>query len=314
MKDITGLGEPAAALINRVSDAIGIIFEPNRIKRKARAEAEAEVERTKTIAASQYKSTHVPDQETQALIDRGLQRKIRTIVWEQANVEAILEQSLMQLPKHAQPQNIEVEWLQHFFDKASKISTEDARKLWAKVLAKEATNKETVHPRTIDVLSKLSRSDAENIRKLARICYLTYDNRAICAADTCFDDLLEDVRLTRRILGSLEEIGILSHVSNIDHVADNLVVSLKRGDTIKPLFWANGKLALVNFDSPILKTQEKVELAVCQPYIKVTQVGAEIMALIDNIDYSLLISGDHKSVAKFNIIEWVDSYPGCRQP
>ncbi|MGL3176384.1 hypothetical protein [Escherichia coli] len=45
---LSGLSEPGTKLIEKISDAIGVLYEPTRIRKKAKAEAEAK--RTELIS------------------------------------------------------------------------------------------------------------------------------------------------------------------------------------------------------------------------------------------------------------------------
>ena len=71
------LSKPATVLIEKVSNAVGVLYEPRRIKKKA--EAEAEAEKIKALASIELSDIQ------QRAIDRMVQQEGR----KQENIEAI---------------------------------------------------------------------------------------------------------------------------------------------------------------------------------------------------------------------------------
>ena len=116
------LSKPPTVLIEKISDAIGGIFRPYQIRRIAEAEAEAEQIR----ALSQIEIT--------ALQNRAVSRFVIEEAKKQYNIETITEKALPLLEEGASPQNIEDDWIAHFFDRCRLISDEEMQALWSKVL------------------------------------------------------------------------------------------------------------------------------------------------------------------------------------
>ena len=99
------ISEPATALINKISDAIGGYFKPRQIRRVAEAEAEAEIINAKAqIKVSQLQR-------------RALIRFISEEAKKQENIESITEKAIPELTDTSNPQNMDDDWIMNFFDK-----------------------------------------------------------------------------------------------------------------------------------------------------------------------------------------------------
>jgi hypothetical protein len=182
--DLGELTKPATVLIEKVSDAIGVAFEPTRIRRRARAEADAAVvgaEAEREVARIQM----VSRLELTELEQRAVRRFLTEETRKQANVESITEKAVRLLGDDASPQDMDNDWISYFFDSARHISADDMQEVWAKVLAREATTPGTISRRAVSILSVLDARDATAFTTLCRFCvivggYLTaviYDPR-----------------------------------------------------------------------------------------------------------------------------------------
>jgi hypothetical protein len=142
------LSKPATILIEKVSNAVGIIYEPSRIIRKARAEAEAE----KIKAISKIELTE--------LESRGVERFIQQEARKQENIEQITAQAAAQLTHDAKVENLDEDWVAYFFKQCDTVSDSDMRSLWARLLSGEASNPGTFSKRTVDFVSSIDKKDA----------------------------------------------------------------------------------------------------------------------------------------------------------
>jgi hypothetical protein len=197
--NIGELSKPATVLIEKISDAIGGIFQPWQIRRVAQAEAEAE----RTRAVAQLKISE--------LQRRALQRFMVEEAKKQINIESITAKALPNVEQSAEPQNIEDDWIANFFDKCRLISDEEMQVLWSKVLAGEANAPGTYSKRTVNFLGSLDRSDALLFQSLCRFNWgadkpisLIYDVSA---------EIYNRYDITFSSLKHLDEIGLLSFES-----------------------------------------------------------------------------------------------------
>lgn len=143
--DIT---KPATVLIQKVSNAIGVLYEPTRIVKLASAEAEAE--KIKAIAKI----------EISEIEQRGLRRLISEEAKKQDNIEKITAGALTELKPDAKPDQLNDDWLAYFFDRAKLISDREMQILWSRILAEEANKSGTFSKTTINVVNLLSKEEA----------------------------------------------------------------------------------------------------------------------------------------------------------
>ena len=137
------LSKPATLLIEKISDAVGGIAKPWQIVRVARAEVKAETIRAKgRIQISEME-------------ERALLRMVREEGKKQENIENITAKAIANLSSDAKPENIENDWISHFFDRCRLISDEEMQSLWANILAGEANNPGTFSKKTVELVATL---------------------------------------------------------------------------------------------------------------------------------------------------------------
>lgn len=148
------LSKSATVLIEKISDAIGTLYEPTHIKRVAKAEVEAEKVRT------------IGNIETTEIQQRAISRLIQEEGKKQENIESIAAQTTTRLEEDAKPENVENDWISYFFEKCRNVSDAEMQSLWANLLAGEANRPGTYSKRTIELISTLDKSDAHLFTKL----------------------------------------------------------------------------------------------------------------------------------------------------
>lgn len=124
--DLGDLSKPAVLLIEKVSNAVGVLYEPRRIRKKAEAEAKAERIRMLT-------SIELSDLQQRA-IDRLVQQEAR----KQANIEQITAQAASSLKEDAKVEDMEEDWIAHFFKNCDTVSDKEMQSLWSNLLSGEA--------------------------------------------------------------------------------------------------------------------------------------------------------------------------------
>lgn len=142
------LSKTATVLIEKVSSAVGIVYEPYHVKRMARAETEAE--KIKTLARIE-----LTELEHRA-VDRFFQQESR----KQENIEQITAQAAASLPLDAKVENLDEDWVAHFFKQCDTVSDKEMQSLWSRLLSGEATNPGTFSKRTVDFVSSIDKEDA----------------------------------------------------------------------------------------------------------------------------------------------------------
>ena len=146
--DLVGIGKIGVRLIEKISDATGVLYEPTRIVRRAEAEAKAEIMRAET-------GVEITD-----IQQRAAQRFINEQILYQTNMEGIIEKASSRISDEASPESIGNDWLLNFFDKCRTVSEDETQELWARVLAGEAEHPGTISARTLDILKNLDQRTA----------------------------------------------------------------------------------------------------------------------------------------------------------
>lgn len=164
------LSKPATVLVEKVCNAVGIIYEPTRIKRKAHAEAEA----SKIAALAQI--------ELKDIEQRALERLVHQEARKQENIESITAQAANALPPAAKVEALDEDWVAHFFKQCDSVSDKEMQSLWSRLLVGEATTPGTFSKRTVDFVSTIDKKDAALFTSfcqfawmLGDLCPLLYD-------------------------------------------------------------------------------------------------------------------------------------------
>lgn len=168
------ISKPATVLIEKISDAVGIIYEPLRVVRMAQAEAKADLIR----AQSEIEITD--------LHRRALTRFVKEEAIKQDNMESIIQQAVPQIKEEASPEDVENDWIAHFFNKCRLTSDADIQLMWSRILAGEANAPGSYSKRTVDILSSMDKVDAMRFANLCGFCWtisntpvpLVYDDEA----------------------------------------------------------------------------------------------------------------------------------------
>lgn len=152
--NLSDLSKPATVLIEKISNAIGTLYEPIQIKRIAKAEVEAE----KIRALGQLEISEVQQ--------RALSRLVHEEGKKQENIESITAQATTQLNDDANPNGVEDDWISHFFDKCRNVSDKEMQGLWSSLLAGEANKPGSYSKRTVELISTLDKSEAHTFTVL----------------------------------------------------------------------------------------------------------------------------------------------------
>jgi len=147
--NIGDLAKPVTALIEKIADATGVLYEPRRIRKRAKAESEVELIKAETQIGITI------------LQRRALSRFVQEEGKKQENIEDITEEAIPLLNENSTPENIEDDWMANFFDKCRIVSDKEMKSIWSKVLAGEANTPNSFSKRTVNLLASLDKSDAE---------------------------------------------------------------------------------------------------------------------------------------------------------
>ncbi|GEA10876.1 DUF2806 domain-containing protein [Alteromonas sp. KUL49] len=189
------LSKPANTLIEKVSSALGGVFEPWQIKRVAKAEAEANLIK----AESEIEITD--------LHRRAMHRFVEEEANRQENMEEITKKSIPHLDEQSDPSNMEDDWVTNFFDKSRIVSDDEMQTIWANVLAGEANTPGSFSRRTVNLLGDLDKRDAELFQTLCRFGWavgsftpLIFDSQAA---------IYNDLGINFNSLSHLDSLGLI---------------------------------------------------------------------------------------------------------
>jgi hypothetical protein len=190
---LSGLSKPGTKLIEKVSDAIGVLYEPTRIRKKAKAEAEAK--RTELISRL----------ELEGIEKRAVERFLKRETKRQENIENITMQAAQSLSETDNVSDIDEDWIEAFFRECEDINDEQMQTLWGKILSEEAKSKGSFSRRTLKLLSTLSKEEANLI---------TYFGKFVWQASNITPILLTDENgntegITFNELSVLDSLGVI---------------------------------------------------------------------------------------------------------
>jgi hypothetical protein len=193
------LSKPATVLIEKVCNAVGVIYEPTRIVRKAAAEAKAS--KIAVVAAIELREIE----------QRALERFVHQEARKQENIENITAQAAAALPTSAKVDKLDEDWIAHFFKQCDTVSDKEMQSLWSRLLAGEATTPGRFSKRTVDFVSSIDKQDAALFTTLCQFawmidepCPLIYDVQ---------DEIYAKQGINFAALKHLDAIGLISFES-----------------------------------------------------------------------------------------------------
>ena len=202
------LSKPAAVLIEKISNAIGMLYQPTQIKRVARAEVEAD------------KIKALGDVEATEIQQRAISRLIHEEGKKQENIESITSQATERLDDSAKPENVEDDWISHFFEKCRNVSDKDMQGLWSNLLAGEANKPGSYSKRTVELIATLDKSEAHLFTKLCGFSISGGDIFPLILDQK--DDIYLKSDITFSTLNHLESIGLIKLNNLQNFVLQNL--------------------------------------------------------------------------------------------
>ena len=205
--DFSNLSKPANTLIEKVSYAVGGIFEPSQIRRIAKAKADA--------AFIQVES----DIQITDLHRRAARRWIEEEARYQKNIEDITVRTLSGLNEDSNPDCIEDDWITNFFDKSRIVSDSEMQALWSRVLAGEANAPGTYSKRTVNLLSDLDKTDADLFSKLCGFGWMI--GNVVPLVFDAHEDIYNRYGVNFNNLSHLESIGFIqfNNIGNFNRLS-----------------------------------------------------------------------------------------------
>jgi hypothetical protein len=158
-------GKAVTKLIEVVSCGIGTLYKPRAI----RTEADAEAYKIETLAKADAKRALIENDAKAEIIGRAQARLAHQEVNRQANIEDIVEKAIPHLEKEVSDEQVDEDWRTRFFHKAQDISNEEMQEVWARILASEVSKPGHVSFRTLEIVSNVSRAEAEVFSRACKL-------------------------------------------------------------------------------------------------------------------------------------------------
>ena len=266
IKDLAGLSEPITKLIEVVSKGLGIVYKPRSIRK----EAEAEAYKTELLAKAEAKKIMLEGEAKILLLERAKERLVYQELTRQDNIEEIAEKSIKYLEETVSEQPVDEDWRTRFFNKAQDVSNEELQEVWAKILAKEVSKPGTISFRTLEVISNLSKKEAELFQVA---CSFATNNSYILKLNG--KNSLDEFGLTYDHLMILRDAGLIRD-------GDNLAIILKV-ITSSPMNYSIHNIGKDLYQISNLNNKELKEYKFNQ--IAFTIAGIELCRLI-NINFN----------------------------
>lgn len=175
------------------------------------------------------------------------------------SAEDALEDDQQQPPDRA----VDEDWLFRWRDSAGKVSSENLRILWGRVLAGEIKSPGTFSLRTLEFLKNLSQEEALQIEKLAPF---VINGNFVCKARGA-QRILEAEGIAFGFLLRLQDLGVVSGVAgHLKHI-----IKSADANEFKASLIAYDRALLVTHDDP----KRTLELEACA----VTSLGSQVLRL-----------------------------------
>ena len=206
--DTSGFSEPAKLLVEKVSDAVGGIAKPWLTVRNAKAEVQAEVIKAEgRIQLSEIE-------------ERGLQRMVREEGKRQENIENITTKAIPNLSGEAKPDEVEDDWITHFFERCRLISDHEMQTLWSNILAGQANKPGTFSKKTVELVSTLDKSDAEMFSHLCSFVWML--GGPIPMIHDYQDEIVNRHGINFGTLNHLDDLGLINFAGALSYRKEQL--------------------------------------------------------------------------------------------
>lgn len=274
---VKNLSKPIQKLIDNVGRAVGILYEPRYIRKKAEAEADAKrIMAGGEVDAKLIKA--VGEKEISNLLNYSHHRQDYKEIRRQMNVYAIVKESIKYLPDTVSDDPVNEDWIFEFFNCCEDISHPQMQTIWAKLLAGEIYCPKSFGPRTLNLVKLMSVDEANLFTKFCSFVWTGPQTHFHIVGDKTTQYLRDNEDFTPNEIAELESIGL---------VLSTLKMKMKffHGDVIS-YCGTRYKLSLDGVDD--------VDVG----FVPLTKVGRELYPVagaVDNQGYFDIVKSDFKN-------------------
>lgn len=269
-------GKPFEKLIEVVSEGIGTLYRPRKIRKEADANAYAIKVVGKAVAEADAEKKWIEADMQDRIVQRIAAQEIRR----QNNIDTVVEEAAHNLEgKQVSEEPVSMDWSARFFGIVQDVSQEEMRMLWSKVLAGEIEKPSSFSMRTLETLRNISSEEAKLFEKVAPFIleqkdfFIYNDSEALKSLGVHYIDLAKLIEC------GLLQPGVFvtkNYTSNPDKESVACILCGK-------------KVLLVKFP----QASKEIDL----PVILLSQAGCELYSLLDsevNMDYVQLVAKHFK--------------------
>ena len=191
------LTKPATVLIEKISNAVGVLWEPKQIRRVAQAKADAAM----TLAKS--------DIEIDEVQRRAAHRFVEEETRKQLNMESIVGKAIGGVDPNAPTEDVEDDWIANFFDKCRSVSDDEMQVLWSQILSGEANSPGSFSRKTVNLVADLDKASAELFHTLCSFGWQVGDVSHMPLILDLSERIYSQRGITLFSLGELDAIGLI---------------------------------------------------------------------------------------------------------
>lgn len=272
------ISDPACKLIDAVRSGIGTLYEPRRIRLKAKATA---VEITE-LARANADASMIRANADHELAKRAAERLSFQEMRRQQNIDVIVAEALLELPDTVSADPVEPDWISSFFDGCEDVSDGQLQTLWAKLLATEVSRPGTFSSRTLALLKQMSRAEADAFERLCAGAWSVSDGALIPLTDSIKSSELEFLSLSFGDFLDLVDAGLVSAGTSLAFTVDD-------GDLIQ---YANSPHRVHVFSlqaQRVCDHQKPTERGF--PALLMTRAGKDLLTIVQHRDEQVYLYG-----------------------
>lgn len=234
--------KPVEKLITSVRYAIGKVYEPYHIRRKADANAYE----IKTIGEALRETSDIPSgykvngisMDTSDLNELEKRAKLRSSHQElikEYNIESVVGKAYKQLEGMplVPDEPVDQDWLLRFFNSVEDISNEQLQGIWSKILAGEINRSKSFSLRTLATLHNLSQDEAILFQNISQYLVVGSDNNYFIPYYLIYSDghsqkIYEECHITYKDILVLTECNLINSSplsSDVDITSEEICVA-----------------------------------------------------------------------------------------
>jgi hypothetical protein len=249
------LSKPLAKLLKTVGPAIGIAYEPVRIRRKGRAEADAIRLKSDAKSAAIRKEAEAKADalvilargkgEAAEQAQRAALRIANDAVRQQQNSEEIVRQAAGFLPTKVSTKPVDKDWIVQFFGHSQDVSNTQMQSIWSQILAGEIASPGTFSLRTLGVVKTLRPEDASKFTAYCQFVWSSYNQELMFVIAAT----MKNNFFSRQVVEQLEATYEANGIGGLDRVhLESLNLIKLSADGVIAIYPKHGRVTLKYFD------------------------------------------------------------------